>query len=211
MKKLSPYIFLIFLFNLCISVQALGASKNYFKGKFYSSIKNNFLVATDKMRDPKFKNTVVVMLDNDESGAFGLVINKPLGSIPLGSLIKKLENKNSEKNKLYNIKVPVYWGGPVNVNKIFILHSKEYKNESTRKFKDVSLSSDYKILFEIADKKGPEKSLIIMGYSGWDDGRLEGEMEREHWILSRLDVDLIFKKDNSKKWLNAIKNSFIRL
>ena len=206
MKKLPPYIFLIFLFNLCISVQVLGSSKNYFKGKFYSSIKNNFLVATDKMRDSKFKNTVVVMLDNDESGAFGLVINKPLGS-----LIKKLENKSSKKNKLYNIKIPVYWGGPVNVNKIFILHSKEYESKSTRKFKDVSLSSDYKILFEIADKKGPEKSLIIMGYSGWGDGQLEGEMEREHWTLSKLDVDLIFKKDNSKKWLNAIKNSFIRL
>ena len=97
MKKLSPYIFLIFLFNLYISTQALSESKNYFKGKFYSSIKNNFLVATDKMRDPKFKNTVVVMLDNDESGAFGLVINKPLGSIPLSSLIKKLENQNSKK------------------------------------------------------------------------------------------------------------------
>jgi putative transcriptional regulator len=211
MKKLSSYIFLIFLFNLCISFQALGESKNYFKGKFYSSVKNNFLVATDKMRDPKFKNTVVVMLDNDENGAFGLVINKPLGSIPLASLIKKLENQSSKKNKLYNIKVPVHWGGPVNVNKIFILHSKEYESKSTRKFKDVSLSSDYKILFEIADKKGPKKSLIIMGYSGWGGGQLEDEMEKEHWTLSKLDVDLIFKKDNSKKWLNAIENSFIRL
>ena len=211
MKKLSLYIFLIFLFNFYISAQALGESKNYFKGKFYSSIKNNFLVATDKMRDPKFKNTVVVMLDNDESGAFGLVINKPLGSIPLGSLINKLDSKNSKKNELYNIKIPVYWGGPVNVNKIFILHSKEYKSESTRKFKNVSLSSDYKILFKIANKKGPKKSLIIMGYSGWGDGQLEGEMEREHWTLSKLDVNLIFEKDNSKKWLNAIENSFIRL
>ena len=191
MKKLSPYIFLIFLFNLYISAQALGESKNYFKGKFYSSIKNNFLVATDKIRDPKFKNTVVVMLDNNESGAFGLVINKPLGSIPLSSLIQKLENQSSKKNKLYNIKIPVYWGGPVDVNKVFILHSKEYESKSTRKFKDISLSSDYKILFEIADKKGPEKSLIIMGYSGWGDGQLEGEMEREHWILSKLDVNLI--------------------
>ena len=101
MKKLSPYIFLIFLFNLYISAQALGESKNYFKGKFYSSIKNNFLVATDKIRDPKFKNTVVVMLDNNESGAFGLVINKPLGSIPLSSLIQKLENQSSKNPDLY--------------------------------------------------------------------------------------------------------------
>ena len=147
-KKISLYVFSILLFNFYVSAQALDLPKNYLKGKFYSSVRNNFLVATDKMRDPKFKNTVVVMLDNDESGAFGLVINKPLGSIPLGSLIQKLENQNSKKNKLYNIKIPVYWGGPVNVNKIFILHSKEYKSESTRKFKNVSLSSDYKILFK---------------------------------------------------------------
>ncbi len=95
MKKLSLYIFLIFLFNFYISVQTLDAPKNYFKGKFYSSIKNNFLVATDKMRDPKFKNTVVVMLDNDESGAFGLVINKPLGSIPY----EKISQKSIKKIK----------------------------------------------------------------------------------------------------------------
>ena len=211
MKKLSPYIFLIFLFNLCISAQALGESKNYFKGKFYSSIKNNFLVATDKMRDPKFKNTVVVMLDNDESGAFGLVINKPLASMPLGSLIKKLENKNSEKNKLYNIKVPVYWGGPVEENIILVLHSKEYQVKNTKKYKGISVSSGYKILFEIADEKGPKKSLILIGHSGWGSGQLEGEMEGEGWILSEINTDLIFGTDNANKWLKAINNSFIGL
>ena len=210
-KLLLIWFFVLLLLSINFIYASAEAPKNYLRGKFYTTVKDNFLVATDKMRDPKFKNTVVVMLDNDESGAFGLVINKPLGSIPLGSLIKKLENKNSKKNKLYNIKIPVYWGGPVNVNKIFILHSKEYKSESTRKFKDVSLSSDYKILFEIADKKGPEKNLIIMGYSGWGDGQLEGEMEVDHWILSELDAQIIFEKESTNKWLKAYENSFIRL
>ena len=210
-KKIFLYVFLILLFNFYISVQALDSPKNYLKGKFYSSIKNNFLVATGKMRDPRFANTVIVMLKNDESGSFGLVINKPLGFIPLGSLINKVEDQNSKLNELYNVKVPIYWGGPVEENIILVLHSKEYRVENTKKYKDISVSSGYKILFEIADEKGPKKSLILIGHSGWGSGQLEGEMEGEGWILSEINTDLIFGLDNASKWLKAINNSFIGL
>ena len=210
-KKISLYVFLILLFNFYVSVQALDSPKNYLKGKFYSSVKNNFLVATGKMRDPRFANTVIVMLKNDESGSFGLVINKPLGFIPLGSLINKVEDQSSKQNELYNVKVPIYWGGPVEENIILVLHSKEYQVENTKKYKDISVSSGYKILLEIADEKGPKKSLILIGHSGWGSGQLEGEMEGEGWILSEINTDLIFGTDNTNKWLKAINNSFIGL
>ena len=211
MKKLLGILVLGLLFNFYISVQALDSPKNYLKGKFYSSVKNYFLVATKKMTDPRFKNTVIIMLENDEKGAWGIVINKPLTSIPLGSLIYKSRDATNKQKELYNVKIPLYWGGPVNENKILILHSQEYKNETTINFKNISISSDYNILFEIADNKGPKKSLVILGISSWGEGQLEGEMEREHWTLSEVNTDLIFEMDNSKKWLNAIKNSFIRL
>ncbi len=210
-KKISLYVFLILLFNFYVSVQALDSPKNYLKGKFYSSVKNNFLVATGKMRDPRFANTVIVMLKNDESGSFGLVINKPLGFIPLGSLINKVEDQSSKQNELYNVKVPIYWGGPVEENIILVLHSKEYRVENTKKYKDISVSSGYKILLEIADEKGPKKSLILIGHSGWGSGQLEGEMEGEGWVLSEINTDLIFGTDNNNKWLKAINNSFIGL
>ena len=163
------------------------------------------------MRDPRFANTVIVMLKNDESGSFGLVINKPLGFIPLGSLINKVEDQSSKQNELYNVKVPIYWGGPVEENIILVLHSKEYQVENTKKYKDISVSSGYKILLEIADEKGPKKSLILIGHSGWGSGQLEGEMEGEGWILSEINTDLIFGTDNANKWLKAINNSFIGL
>jgi len=210
-KKISLYVFLILLFNFYVSAQALDSPKNYLKGKFYSSVKNNFLVATGKMRDLRFANTVIVMLKNDKSGSFGLVINKPLGFIPLGSLINKVEDQSSKQNELYNVKVPIYWGGPVEENIILVLHSKEYQVENTKKYKDISVSSGYKILFEIADEKGPKKSLILIGHSGWGSGQLEGEMEGEGWILSEINIDLIFGIDNANKWLKAINNSFIGL
>ena len=210
MKKFLGILFLGLLFNLYIPVQALASPKNYLKGKFYSSIKDYFLVATEKMLDPRFKNTVIIMLHNDEKGAWGLVINKPLGSIPLGSLIYQLE-ETTIKKEIYNVKIPIFWGGTVSENKILTLHSKEYKNETTKIYKNISISSDYKILFDIANKKGPKKSLVILGISSWGDGQLEGEMEREGWALSEINEDLIFEIDNTKKWLNAINNSFIRL
>ena len=211
MKKFLWILVLGLSLNLYISVQALDSPKNYLKGKFYSSIKDYFLVATEKMLDPRFKNTVIIMLDNDEGGAWGLVVNKPLGSIPLGSLIYKSEDTTIKKKEIYNVKIPIFWGGPVNKNKILILHSQEYQNETTINYKNISISSDYKILFEIADKKGPKKSLVILGISSWAGGQLEGEMEREGWALSEINVDLIFEIDNAKKWLNAINNSFIRI
>ena len=61
------------LLDFFISVQTLHSQQNYIKGKFYESVKGNFLVATEQMRDPRFKKTVIIMLENDQNGAWGLV------------------------------------------------------------------------------------------------------------------------------------------
>ena len=184
---------------------------NYLKGKFYSTVKDHFLIATKKMPDDRFKKTLIVMLENDEDGAWGLVINKRLGSIPLAMLIDPSMNSAKEREDLYKINIPIFWGGPVETKKIFILHSNEYQNDSTYNYGNISISQDYKILFDIAKNKGPEKSLVILGYSGWGDGQLEGEMERDHWILSDLDPNIIFDEESSRKWRKAYKNSFIKI
>ena len=187
------------------------APENYLKGKFYSSVKNNFLIATEKMNDNRFEKTVIAMLENDEDGAWGLVINKPIGSIPLAMLIDPSLSTSEEREKLYGMNILVFWGGPVEVKKIFVLHSDEYQSESTKNYAGISISQDYNILFDIAENKGPEKSLVILGYSGWGTGQLEGEMERNDWILSDFDHDIIFEKDSTKKWKEALKRSFIKI
>ena len=211
MKFFLRLIILILFNSSYIPVFAEGAPKNYLKGKFYSTVKNNFLVATDKMRDNRFSKTVIVMLENDEDGAWGLVINKNIGEMPLGLLIDPSINTDAERKELLAINVPVYWGGPVDVEEIFILHSSEYESKSTKRFGDISISKDYNILFDISKNRGPKRSLIIFGYSGWASGQLEGEMEKNHWDLSEIDLDLIFTIENDMKWIKAIKNSYIRL
>ena len=185
--------------------------KNYLKGKFYTSVKDHFLIATEKMKDNRFEKTVIVMLESDEKGAWGLVINKRLGTMPIALLIDPSINTSEEREKLYKIDIPIFWGGPVDVKKIFILHSAEYQSESTKNYGDISISQDYNVLFDIAKNKGPEKSLIIFGYSGWGSGQLEGEMEKDHWILSNIDLDITFDEESNTKWNKAFKNSFIKI
>ena len=215
-KRILLFLFITLQIALFHHVFALAKTdlspENYFQGKFYSSVKNNFLIATEKMNDNRFEKTVIAMLENDEDGAWGLVINKPLGSIPLAMLIDpSLSNTPEEREKLYGINILIFWGGPVEVKKIFVLHSSEYQSESTKNYGGISISQDYNILFDIAEDRGPEKSLVILGYSGWGSGQLECEMERDHWILSDLDPDIIFEKESINKWPKAYENSFIRL
>jgi len=209
-------ILLLLIFIITISLFNNGTTsaegpKNYLKGKFYSSVKDHFLIATEKMKDNRFSKTVIVMLESDENGAWGLVINKPLGTMPIALLIDPSLNTSEEREKLYKINVPVFWGGPVDIKEIFILHSAEYKSNTTQNYGNISISQDYNILFDIAENKGPEKSLVIFGYSGWGSGQLEGEMERDHWILSEIDLDIAFDKESNTKWNKAYKNSFIKI
>ena len=212
MKKrillLSMFI-IISLFNNDIT--SAEGPKNYPKGKFYSSVKDHFLIATKKMRDNRFNETVIIMLESDESGAWGLVINKRIGTMPLALLIDPSLNTSEEREDLFKINIPVFWGGPVDTKEIFILHSTEYRSETTKNYGNISISQDYTILFDIVKNNGPKKSLVILGYSGWGSGQLEGEMERDHWILSDLDPNIIFDKDSKGKWKEAYKNSFIKI
>ena len=211
-KKILLLLFFIFQISLFHYIFALAESpKNYLKGKFYSSVKDHFLIATEKMKDDRFEKTVIIMLESDENGAWGIVINRRLGTMPIALLIDPSLNTSEEREKLYKINIPIFWGGPVDVKQIFILHTTEYQSDTTKNYGNISITQDYNILFDIAENKGPEKSLIIFGYSGWGSGQLEGEMERDHWILSNIDLNIIFNEESNTKWNKAYKNSFIKI
>jgi len=212
MRKIIAFFIIIFFYNIYLPSIAIEFPKHYyFKGKYYNSVKDLFLVSTKEMKDSRFEKTVILMLKHNNNGALGIVINKQLGKITLGSLINKIEDQSINKKELYDIEIPIYWGGPVDKNKILILHTNDYKNETTKKYNKLSISNDLKTLVKIAEEKGPKKSLVILGMSAWNIGQLDGEIEMESWTLSEMSMDLIFEVENNKKWLKALSNSFIRL
>jgi len=210
-KKILFLLLFIIQVYLLNSLTLAEEPKNYLKGKFYNSVENHFLIATKKMIDNRFEKSVIIMLQSDDKGAWGLAINKQIGFMPIALLIDPSLNTSEEREKLYSINIPVFWGGPVEKKKIFIIHSKEYKSDSTESFGKISISQDYKILIDIAENKGPKKSLVVLGYSGWGEGQLEGEMERDHWILSDVDLNITFDEKPKSKWQKAYENSFIKI
>jgi len=213
MKKIILLFFIVTISLFNGDISSAEGPKNYLKGKFYNSVKDHFLIATEKMQDGRFSETVIVMLENDENGSWGFVINKPMGIVPISSLLElSLDTlKDKDKEKLLKLNIPIFWGGPVDVKEIFILHSSEYENESTRNYGNISVSKNYGVLFDMADNKGPNKSLVILGYSGWGSGQLEGEMERDDWILSDIDLNILFDNESKTKWYRTLKNSFIKI
>ncbi len=216
MKKFLLIITTIFI-SLNYPAQSIDLPKyyqfpeNYLKGKYHESTKDFFIVATNKLKDSRFKKAVIVMLDHDNKGALGVVINKPLGNFKIGSLIKDLNIDDTDKAELYDLEVPIYWGGPLDNNKLLILHSNDYKNQNTKSYKDISLTNDYKALLDIAKNKGPKNKLVILGVSAWNIGQLEGEIDKGHWNLSEINENILFEKNNENKHIMATKNSFVRL
>ena len=97
-KRILLFLFIVTQITLFHYVFAIASGpKNYLKGKFYNSVKDHFLIATEKMQDDRFEKTVIAMLESNKSGAWGLVINKPLGSLPIALLINPSLSTTKER------------------------------------------------------------------------------------------------------------------
>jgi putative transcriptional regulator len=167
-----------------------------------ASLAGQLLVATPSMGDPRFAQTVILMARHDKNGAFGIVINKPLGERPLASLLTAL----GEKDDGVAGSVRVFAGGPVQPEIGFVVHSADYRRAGTIVVDGrVAVTSTREILRDIARKQGPQKSLLAFGYAGWGPDQLDGEMALRAWFTAQEDVDLIFDLDRAKVWDEAMK------
>ena len=199
MRYIYPFISIFIFSALCNATELLDHytfPKNYNEGVYTESFKDNLLVAQNDNTDSRFYKSVVILLEHDEKGAIGFAVNKLLGAYPLSSLVSNNNKiKEIDKKKLDKLILPIYWGGPVDENRIFVLHTNEYKSKSTKIFNSLSVTNDLKILIDISENNGPKESLILIGISGWGENQLEGELERDQWSLAEKDLNLIFKED----------------
>jgi putative transcriptional regulator len=167
-----------------------------------TSLAGQLLIASPSMGDPRFTQTVVLMARHDKTGAFGIVINRPVGERPLASLLEAL----GEKDAGVEGTVRIFAGGPVQRDLGFVVHSADYRASGTIAVDGrVAVTANRDVLRDIARKQGPKKSLIAFGYAGWGPGQLEGEMALRAWFTAQDDEGLVFDEDRDKVWDAAMK------
>jgi len=159
------------------------------------------LLAMPGMPDDRFARTVIYMCAHNTEGAMGLVINRLAGAVTFPDLLQQL-GIDSPNN---DIETRIHFGGPVESGRGFVLHSGEYRHESTLDVDDqVALTATIDILQDIAQGTGPRRSLLALGYAGWGPGQLDTEIHANGWLHVAPDEDLVFNSDLDGKWDRAI-------
>jgi putative transcriptional regulator len=163
-----------------------------------TSLTGKLLVASPTMTDARFDRTVILMVKHDRDGAFGIVVNKPVGEHAWSEILGMFGDKIVDNPG----KVRVFVGGPVQLELAFVLHgAADYHDAATVDIDGhVAMTSSREVLRAVASGKGPQKNLIAFGYAGWGPQQLEGEMLRRAWTTAPGDMNLIFDEDREKVW-----------
>jgi putative transcriptional regulator len=167
------------------------------------------LVATPELEDLRFSRTVIYMVRHDAgSGAMGLVVNRPLGEVPMAVLLR--QSGLPEEGAKGSVRLHV--GGPVEAMRIFVLHTDDYAGPDTLKVGNgVAITSEPSILKSITEGKGPRRARFTLGYAGWAPGQLEAEMRAGYWVAVPSDDTIVFDDVYETKWDRAMARRRISL
>jgi putative transcriptional regulator len=166
-----------------------------------TSLAGQLLIAAPNMGDPRFYQTVVLLVLHDRNGAMDIVVNRPLEERPLASLLEAL----GETATGVAGSVRIFAGGPVQPELGFVLHSAEYHRPDTVGIEGhLAMTSSREILRDIANGRGPKQSLVAFGYAGWGPGQLEGELAQRFWFTTPADANLVFEEARDRLWENAM-------
>jgi putative transcriptional regulator len=167
-----------------------------------ASLAGQFLVATPAMGDPRFVETVILMVRQDKTGAFGIVINRPIEERTFASLMAALGQKDPDVKG----KVRIFAGGPVEPDIGFVIHTTDYHRPETMGIDGrVSVTSSPAILRDMGHGKGPRQALVAFGYAGWGPGQLEAEIADKAWFTEPEDRELLFDADRAEVWKTALE------
>lgn len=161
------------------------------------------IIATPDMGDPRFRLAVIYICSHDEKGAMGIIINKPKAGLYISDLLEQIGIEGEVKVA----DTAVLNGGPVDIDRGFVLHSPDYfKDESSLKLSDtLTLTSTKDVLEALVTDKAPSKVMLAVGYAGWGAGQLEKEIAQNSWLVSEVDETLIFNDDLDSKWAKALQ------
>lgn len=159
---------------------------------------NQFLIAMPTLLDPNFFHSVAYICEHNQNGAMAIIINQPV-DLTVGELMEQMDEHPSKKDI---IEKPVFRGGPVDVERGFVLHQAEEDVwESSLQVTDkISLTSSNDIIVAMAAGGGPENNLVALGYAGWGAGQLEAEIRDNAWLNVPANNQILFDTDVTERW-----------
>lgn len=167
-----------------------------------TSLKGKLLIAMPGMEDSLFSRSVVFLCAHAPEGAMGLIINKPMPVFNFMELADRLDLTNATADTLQQLEqTAILSGGPVEQHRGFVLHSDDYTGDETslEVVPGIKLTATVDILQDMVLARGPERTLLALGYSGWSPGQLENEILHNGWLHCDVDADLLFSSDWGSK------------
>src|SRR5690625_110382 len=159
------------------------------------------LAAMPTIGDPRFERTLIYICAHNEEGAMGLVLNRLVESLDFPDLLTQLGIDPGD----YGEEIRIHFGGPVETGRGFVLHSAEYLQEATLQVDErLALTATVDILRDMAEGKGPRRSLLALGYAGWGAGQLDQEIQQNGWLTLEPDESLLFGARSEEKWDRAM-------
>ncbi|MCR9215087.1 MAG: YqgE/AlgH family protein [Proteobacteria bacterium] len=159
------------------------------------------LVAMPSMSDPRFERAVILLCAHSEAGAMGILLNKTLDALTFDELLEQLDIQNAGDAG----QIKVHFGGPVDTERGFVVHSTDLLHETTLVIgEDMALTATIDMLKTIASGSGPDNSFLALGYSGWGPGQLEQEIQQNGWLVVKPDSEIVFGSELDGKWQTAV-------
>ena len=153
------------------------------------NLTHHFLIAMPNMVDPLFSRTLTYICEHNEQGALGLVVNRPI-DMTLEALFEQI---SVPLNRSDLRRMPVHFGGPVQMDRGFVLHRPIGEWQSTMPVdEDIGLTTSKDILQAVGRGEGPQSLLVTLGYAGWAPGQLEQEISQNAWLTVRAQPSVIF-------------------
>jgi len=150
---------------------------------------HHFLIAMPNMVDPYFAKSLTYICEHNDQGALGVVVNRPI-DLSLQALFERI-NLQLEPHELRDL--PVYFGGPVQTDRGFVLHQPIGEWHSTLNVRgSLGLTTSKDILEAVGKGSGPARMLVTLGYSGWAAGQLEHELGQNAWLTVEAGEQIIF-------------------
>ena len=163
---------------------------------------HHFLIAMPNMADPHFARTLTYIAEHNEQGALGVIVNRPI-DMTLATLFERIDVPLEAEGFASQ---PVYFGGPVQTDRGFVLHRPLGDWHSTLKVSDeVGLTSSRDVLQAIGAQGEPREVLVTLGYAGWAAGQLEQELMDNAWLTVPADMSIVFDLPPEERLVAAMQ------